>query len=178
MHTSREKDGQREQKKKSLKFVLSYLKIWILSSAAYKQAYVSPVLEREKKRKKINILHLGPFSFFTGQFLDLATWWEELTPWKRSWCWERLKAGGEGDDRGWDGWMASPMRWMWVWVSSRSWWWTGRPGVLRSMGSQRVGHDSVTELNWTSWKACLCCLHFLTTTLTYSLQIGLLPLFQ
>ena len=57
------------------------------------------------------------------------------------WCWERLKAGGEGDDRGWDGWMASPAQWRQVWVNSRSWWWTGRPGVLQSMGLQRVRHD-------------------------------------
>ena len=68
---------------------------------------------------------------------------------KRPWCWERLRAGGEGDNRGWDGWMASPTRWTWVWVDSGNWWWTGRPGVLQSMGSQRVGHDWVTELNWT-----------------------------
>ena len=57
------------------------------------------------------------------------------------------KAGGEGDDRGWDGWMASPTRWTWVWVNSGSWWWTGRPGVLQSMGSQRDGHDWATEMN-------------------------------
>ena len=79
----------------------------------------------------------------------LATWCEELTHMKRPWCWERLRAGGEGDDRQWDGWMASPTRWTWVWVDSGSWWWTGRPGVLRFMGSQRVGHDWATELNWT-----------------------------
>ena len=76
-----------------------------------------------------------------------ATSCEELTHWKRLWCWERLGAGGEGDVRGWDGWMASPTRWTWVWMNSRSWWWTRRPGVLRFMGSQRVGHDSATELN-------------------------------
>ena len=76
----------------------------------------------------------------------LATWWEELTHWKRPWCWERLKAGGEGDDRGWDGWMASPTQWTWVWASSGSWWWTGKPGVLQSMGSQRVRHEWGTEL--------------------------------
>ena len=64
-------------------------------------------------------------------------------------CWERLKVGGEGDDRGWDGWMKSQTQWMWVWVNSGSWWWTGRPGMLQSMGSQRVGQDWVTELNWT-----------------------------
>jgi len=71
----------------------------------------------------------------------------ELTHWKRPWCWERLKAGGEVDHRGWDGWMASLTRWTWVWVNSGSWWWTGRPGVLQSMESQRVGHDWATELN-------------------------------
>ena len=80
----------------------------------------------------------------------LATSWEELTHWKRLWCWEGLGAGGEGDDRGWDGWMASWTRWTWVWVNSGRWWWTGRPGVLRFMGSQRVGHNWVTELNWDS----------------------------
>ena len=68
---------------------------------------------------------------------------------KRPWCWERLRAGGEGNNRGWDGWMASPTQWTWVWVNSGSWWWTGRPGVLQSMGLQRVGHDWTTELNWT-----------------------------
>ena len=73
---------------------------------------------------------------------------EELTHWKRLWCWEGLGAGGEGDDGGWDGWMASLTRWTWVWVNSGSWWWTGRPGVLRFMGSQRVGHEWATELNW------------------------------
>ena len=79
----------------------------------------------------------------------LATSCEELTHWKRPWCWEGLGAGREGDDRGWDGWMASLTRWTWVWVNSRSWWWTGRPGVLQFMGSQRVGHYWVSELNWT-----------------------------
>ena len=79
----------------------------------------------------------------------LATWWEELTHLKRLWCWERLKAGGEGDNRGWDGWMASPTQWTWVWINSRSWWWTRRPGVLQSMESQRVRHNWATELNWT-----------------------------
>ena len=78
----------------------------------------------------------------------LATWCKELTPWKRPWCWEGLGAGGEGDDRRWDGWMASLSRWTWVSVNSGSWWWTGRPGVLRFMGSQRVGHDWATDLIW------------------------------
>ena len=75
-----------------------------------------------------------------------------LTHWKRCWCWKRLKAGGEGDDRGWDDWMASPTGWTWVWVNSGSWWWTGKPGMLQSMGSQRVRLDWVTELDWTDAK--------------------------
>ena len=80
----------------------------------------------------------------------LATWCEELTRWKRPWCWEGLGAGEEGDNRRCDGWMASPTRWAWVWVNSGSWWWTGRPGVLRFMGSQsRTRLSDWTELNWT-----------------------------
>ena len=74
-------------------------------------------------------------------------WSPDVKSWL--WCWVRLKAGGEGDDKGWDGWIASSARWTWVWASSRSWWWTGKPGALQSMGSQRVEHDWATELNWT-----------------------------
>ena len=77
----------------------------------------------------------------------LAAWCEEPTHWKRPWCWERLKAG-EGDNRGWDSWMASPAQWTWVWASSRSWWWTGRPGMLQSMGLQMFGYDWANELNY------------------------------
>ena len=73
---------------------------------------------------------------------------ELLNYWKRLWCWEGLGAGGEGDNRGWDGWMASLTRWTWVSVISGSWWWTGRPGVLQFMGSQRVRHDWATDLIW------------------------------
>ena len=76
---------------------------------------------------------------------------EELTHLKRPRCRERLKAGGEGDDRGWDGWIALPTQWTCVWASSRSCWWTGRPGVLQSMGLQRVRHDWVTELIWNEY---------------------------
>ena len=79
----------------------------------------------------------------------LSIWCEELTHQKRPWCWERVKAGGEGDDRGWGGWMASLTRWTGVWASSRSWWWTGKPGMLQSMVSQRVRHNWATELGWT-----------------------------
>ena len=80
-----------------------------------------------------------------------ATWYEELTHWR----WERLKVEGEGEDRGWHGWMASPTQWTWVWVNSGSWWWTGRPDMLQSTGSKRVRHDWVTELNWNSTQILL-----------------------
>ena len=79
----------------------------------------------------------------------LATACEELSHYKRLWCWEGLGAGGEGDDRGWDGWMATLTWWTWIWVNSGRWWRTGRPGVLRFMESQRVRHNWATELNWT-----------------------------
>ena len=81
----------------------------------------------------------------------LAIWCEEPTHWRRLWCWERLKAGGEGYHREWDGWMASPSQSTWVWASSGSRWCTGRLGMLQSIGSQRViGHD--WALNWTVLK--------------------------
>ena len=103
------------------------------------------------------ILRLGDYYGLSGcslegmilklKFQYFGTWCEELTHWKRLWCWEGLWAGGKGGDRGWDGWMASPTRWERVWVNSRSWLWTGMPGMLRFMGL-RVGHDWATELNW------------------------------
>ena len=120
-----------------------------------------------------------PLMWFTCQpLLVSSSIFANQYIWKRPWCWEGLGAGGEGDNRGWDGWMALPTRWTWVWVNSRiggrrrrgqqrmrwldditnsmdmSWvnflltWWTGRPGMLRFMGSQRVGHDWATELTW------------------------------
>ena len=108
-----------------------------------------------KKRYNLSILkEISPEYSLQGwcwswNFNTLATWCEELTHLKGLWCWERLKVGWEGDDRGWDGWMASPTRWTWVWESSGSQWWTGKPGMLQSMGLQIVRHNWVTELNWT-----------------------------
>ena len=84
----------------------------------------------------------------------MATWWEELTHWKRPWSLERLKVG-EGDDRGWDSWMPSSTWWTWIWASSGSWWWTGKPGMLQSMGLQRVRQDWATELNWTELRSSI-----------------------
>ena len=95
-------------------------------------------------RKSVLNIHWKDWCWSWGSN-TLATWCEEWTHWKRLWCWERLKAGGEGDNREWDGSMASLTQWTWIWAKSGSWWWTGKPGLLQSMGSQ-----SWTQLsNWT-----------------------------
>ena len=87
----------------------------------------------------------------------LAIWCEEWTHWKRPWCWESLKVG-EGDNRGWDGWIASLIQWTWVWANSGRWWRTGKPGVLQSTGLQIVRHDWVTEQQqqFYSWLRSYC----------------------
>ena len=116
---------------------------------------MQPVLPKEDQSwvsfigsPSLEVLHWKDWCWYWNSS-TLATWGKELTHLKRPWCWERLGAGGEGDDRGWEGWMASPTRWTWVGVNSRSWWWTGRPCMLQFMGSKRVGHNWATELNWT-----------------------------
>ena len=141
-------------------------KNWCFWSVVLEKTLVSPL-----DCKEIQAVHSEgdqPWDFFGGNDSEaetpalLATSCEELTNWKRLWCWEGLGTGGEGDDRGWDGWLASLTRWTWVWVNSGCWWWTGRPGVLRFMGSQRVGHDWAdwTELNWMwSGRGCPWCLN-------------------
>ena len=111
---------------------------------------ISPSYKRSVLKKKKEI---SPGCSLEGLMLKLKLQYfghlmRKLTLWKRPWCWERLRAGEEGDNRGWDGWMASLTQWTWVRVDSGSWWWTGRPGVLQFMGWQRVRHDWVTELNW------------------------------
>ena len=94
-------------------------------------------------------------------------WCKEMTHLKRPWWWESLKARGAGDDRGWDGWMASLTQWTWVWVYSGSWWWTGRTGMLWFMGSQRVGHNWATELNWTETQVDSCGIYLFVSHLFY-----------
>ena len=129
---------------------------WALKNWFFWTVVLEKTLESPVDCKEIQPVHLKGKSGLNIYWKDwcwswnsstLATWWEELTPWKRPWCWQRLKEGGKGDNRGWDGWKASLMRWTWVWVGSGSWWWKGKPGVLQSMGSQRVRHDWATELN-------------------------------
>ena len=109
---------------------------------------------------------IGHWHFDRDYGITLATSYEELTHWKRLWCWEGLGAGGEGDNRGWDGWMASLTQWTWVWVNSGSWWWTGLPGVLRFMGSQRVEHDWATDLIWSD-----TILLFIASGFTFTIRI-------
>ena len=123
---------------------LDYKESWALKNWWFSTVVLEKTLESPLDCKEIQPVHpKGDQSWvFIGR-TDveaernsniLATWCEELTHLKRPWYWERLRAGGEGDDRGWDGWMASPNQWTWVWVDSGSWWWTGRPGVLEFMG--------------------------------------------
>ena len=128
---------------------LDYKESWAPKNWCFWTVVLEKILESPLDCKEIQPVHLkGAQSWvFIGGTDDEAETpilWppnvESLLIW-RLWCWERLRAGGEGNDRGWDGWMASPTRWTWVWVDSSSWWWIGRPGVLRFMGSQRVGHD-------------------------------------
>ena len=156
---------------------------WCFWTVVLERTFQSPVDSKEIQpvhpKGNQSWIFIGRTDAGSWNSNTLATWCEEPTHWKRPWCWERLRAG-EGADRGWDVWMASPTRWTWVWVNSGSSWWTGKPGVLQPMGSQRVGQDWTTELNSMSKYIPLCkyatfcsynlpgngqvgCLHFLTT---------------
>ena len=126
------------------------LKNWCFWTVALEKTLESPLdckIKPVHPKENQSWIFIGRIDAETSSN-TLAIWCKELIYWKRPLCWERLRAG-EGDNRGWDGWMASRTQWTWVWASSGSWWWTGKPGMLQSMGSQRVGHDWVTELNWT-----------------------------
>ena len=133
------------------------------------------------RRSNQSILKISPECSLEGLMLKLKLHYAGHLMWraysfKKPWCWERLRAGGEGADRGWDGWMASLTQWTWVWVDSGSWWWTGRPGVLWFMESQRVGHNWTTELNWIlAWNVPLISPSFLKGSLV--LPVLFFPLF-
>ena len=105
-------------------------------------------------RKSVLNIHWKAW-YWSWNSNTLATWCEELTSLKRPWCSERLKVGGKEEDRGWDGWNATQTHWTWVWVSSASWWWTGKPGVPAVHGVAESGQDWATELNWTENSAHL-----------------------
>ena len=126
---------------------------WVLKNWCFWILVLEKILERPldcKKIKPVNPKGVQSWIFIerTDAEAEAPILWPPATKthWKKLWCWERLKAGGEWDNRRWDGWMASPTWYTWVWASSRSWWWTGKPGILHSMGSQRVGHDE--QLIW------------------------------
>ena len=127
---------------------LDYKESWVLKNWCFWTVVLEKTLESPLDSKEIQPVHpKGNQSWIFIASTDA----EAETHWKRPWCWERLKVGGEGDDRGWDDWTASPTQQTWIWVGSGSWWWIGKPGVLQSMESQRVRHDWATELNWTEW---------------------------
>jgi len=135
---------------------LDYKESWALKNWCFWTVVLEKTLENPLDCKEVQPVHpKGDKSWVfitrTDVVAETQILWPpdaELINLKIPWCWERLRAGGEGDDRGWDGWLASPTQWTWVWVDSRSWWWTGRPGVLQFIGLQRFGHDWATELNW------------------------------
>ena len=131
---------------------LDYKEIWVPKNQSFWTVVLEKTLESPLDCKEIQPVNPeGNQDWkdwcWSWNSNTLATWCKELTPWKKPWCWERLEARGERDNRGWNGWMASPTWWTWVWASSRIWWWTGKPGMLQSMGLQRVGH------NWL-WTEC------------------------
>ena len=137
---------------------LDYEESWVPKNWCFWTVVLEKTLESPLDCKEIQPVHSkGDWSqvFFGRNNAKAETpvlWPPHVKCWligKRLWFWEGLGAGGEGDDRGWDGWMASLTQWTWVWVNSGSWWWTGRTGMLQFMRSQRVGHNWVTELNWT-----------------------------
>ena len=106
-----------------------------------------------RRSNQLTLKEISPEYSLEGLMLKLKLWYfghlmQRIGSLKRACCWERLKAGGEGDDREWDAWMASLIQWTWVWVNSGNWWWTGRPDVVQSIGLQRVGQDWETDLNW------------------------------
>ena len=137
---------------------LDYKESWALKNWCFWTVVLEKTLENPSDSKKIQPVHpTGNQSWiFTGRTDDEAEtpilWLPDVNltdSFEKTLTLRKMKAGGEGGDRGWDGWMASLTQWTWVWVDSRSWWWTGRPGILRFMGSQRVGHNWATEL--TDW---------------------------
>ena len=133
---------------------LDYKESWVPKNWCFWTVVLEKALQSPLDCKEIQPVHpKGDQSWVFIQRTDIEAetpvlWPPDAKSWLigKDWCWDGLGAGGEGDDRGWDSWMASLTRWTWVWVNSGSWWWTGRPGMLRFMGSQRVGHDWATEL--------------------------------
>ena len=125
---------------------------WVLKNWCFWTVVLEKTLENPLDYKEIQPVHSEgdqSWDFFGRTDAKAETpvlWIPHAKSWLigKDWCWEGLGAGGEGDDQGWDGWMASLTQWMWIWVNSGSWWWAGRPAMLQSMGS-----DTTEQLNWT-----------------------------
>ena len=133
---------------------LHYKESWVPKNWCFWTVVLEKTWETARRSNRSILKEISPEYALEGLMLKLklqhlSQLIQRTDSLEKTRCWEGLRAGGEGDDRGWDGWMESLTQWTWVWVGSRSWWWTGRPGILQSMGLQRVGHDWVTELNWT-----------------------------
>jgi len=130
---------------------LDYKESWAPKNWCFWTVVLEKTLERvpwtARRSNQFILKEISPEYSLKGLMLKLKLqyWCKELTHLKRPWCWEWLKAGGEGVNRGWDGWMLSPTWWTWIWASSGSWWWTGKPGILQPCG-RRVRHDWATEL--------------------------------
>ena len=166
---------------------------WALKNWCFRTVVLEKTLESPLDCKEIQPVHPKgdhPGCSLEGLMLRLKLQYFGHLMWRvdsleKTLMLEGLGVGGEGDDWGWDGWIASQTQWTWVWVNSRRWWWTGRPGVLQFMGSQRVGHDWTTELNWTGWwyscfrwydwgsgKAEMTSFTWLTLGVRYHLELG------
>ena len=136
---------------------LDYKESWVRKNWCFWTVVLERTLESPLNYKEIQPVHpeeISPECSLEGLILKLKVQYFCHLMWRtnsfeRPWCWERLWAGGEEDDRGWDGWMASPTQWTWDWVNFRTWLWTGRPGMLQPMGLQRVRYNWAIELNWT-----------------------------
>ena len=137
---------------------LDYKESWVLKNWCFWTVVLEKTLQSPLDCREIQPGHpkghqpwifIGRTDGWSWNSNTLATWCKELTHWKRPWWWKRLKAGGERDDPGWDGWMASLIQWTWVWVSSGNWWWTGRPGVLHAVYG--VAKSQTWLSDWTDW---------------------------
>jgi len=137
---------------------LDYKESWVLKNCCFWTVVLEKTLASPWTARKSNqsiLKEISPEYSLEGLMLKLKLQYFGHLMWRsnsfeKTLMLGRIKGGRRGDDRGWDGWKTSLTWWAWVWVSSRSWWWIGKPGLLQSIGSQRVGHDWATELNWIS----------------------------
>ena len=140
---------------------LDYKESWAPKNWCFWTVVLEKALESPLDWKEIQPVHskgdqswvfFGRTDVEGGNSIILATHCKVPTDWKRPWCWERLKVGGEGDNIGLHGWMASPTQWTWVWVDSGSWWWTGY--------CSSWGHKESDTTEWLNWTELNCCFKY------------------